>query len=87
MRSYVDMPISCRSCQSTDFERGFTTETIQKEGVHLVVYDVPSHTCTACGETHLSAEASEQIEAFFDEAHHNGVQVSIRRYRVEHQTR
>jgi YgiT-type zinc finger domain-containing protein len=59
-----------------------TTVTLERNGLTLVVKNVPARVCANCGEEYVDEEVATQLLATAEEAARAGVLVDIRAYAV-----
>ncbi len=53
--------MKCSTCDR-DMTKGRTTYTLNRNGYHLLVDDVPAWICTRCSEVHFEEEAVDTIQ-------------------------
>ena len=51
----------CSYCSAETFRDGLKNLTFEREGITVVVFDVPAQICARCGEGVVSAEVADQI--------------------------
>ena len=59
-----------------------TTVTLERNGLTLVVKNVPARVCANCGEEYVDEEVASQLLSTAEEAARAGVLVDIRAYAV-----
>lgn len=69
--------MKCVICKQGNTEPGFTSVTLEREGMLLVVKRVPAHICTNCGESYIESDVTRAILKLANTAHRTGVQVEI----------
>ena len=72
--------MKCVICRGEEVGFGKATVTLERDGVTLVVKDVPAHVCANCGEEYVNENVAASLLTQADQAVKNGVQVDIRRY-------
>lgn len=58
----------CSYCGGETFRDGLKNLTFEREGVTVVVFDVPAQVCARCEEGVVSAEVADQVLDEVDEA-------------------
>lgn len=53
--------MKCLYCDG-EMKKEKTTYTIDREGYHLFIEDVPAYVCKKCGEKHFPEEEVEKIQ-------------------------
>ena len=61
-----------------EMEKEKTTYTIDREGYHLFLEDVPAYVCSQCGEKHFPEEEVEKIQNMI-----RGLEKDISKVRTE----
>lgn len=74
--------MQCMICRQGETKVGRTTVTLEREGMTLVIKDVPARICTTCGETYVDEDTGAELLELADEASRSGVQVDVRHYRA-----
>jgi len=72
--------MKCPLCRSGELREGSADTSILREGLVLVVQDVPAEICDNCGEQFFDADVTDRLLALADEAARAGVVVDVRRY-------
>ncbi|MCI0866812.1 MAG: type II toxin-antitoxin system MqsA family antitoxin [Chloroflexi bacterium] len=70
----------CVICKHGDTRPGTATVTLTREGLTLVVKDVPAQVCENCGEDYIDADITARLIQTAEEAAQSGVQVDVREY-------
>ena len=70
----------CVICKHGDTRPGTATVTFTREGLTLVVKDVPAQVCENCGEEYIDADITARLIQTAEEAAQSGVQVDVREY-------
>ncbi|MBR1368493.1 zinc finger protein [Methanocalculus chunghsingensis] len=70
----------CVVCRSGERQHGTTTITFEREGVLLVVKEVPAEICMNCGEDYVDASITHEIMLLAEQMARNGMCISVRRY-------
>jgi YgiT-type zinc finger domain-containing protein len=55
--------MKCVICKHGETKEGTTTVTFDRDGMTLVVKDVPAQICTNCGEDYMDEHVSHEILA------------------------
>lgn len=72
--------MKCPICRAGETRPGKATVTLERDGLTLVVKNVPARVCANCGEEYVDErEASRLLEAA-EEALRAGVKVDVREY-------
>ncbi len=74
--------MKCVICKQAEIAPGAATVTLERDGVTLVVKQVPALVCPNCGEEYLDEEVSAQLLRHAEEVARQGTQVEIRQYVV-----
>ena len=74
--------MKCVICKDGSTHKGLTSATFEREGMLLVIKQVPAEICSNCGEAYLSSEVSEIILETAEKAFQAGIQVEICRYKA-----
>lgn len=74
--------MECVICKQGRTKPGFTSITLEREGMTLVVKRVPADICSNCGESYLASDVTHAILKLANEAFSAGVQVEICSYKV-----
>jgi len=72
----------CVICKQAEIAPGVATVTLERDGVTLVVKQVPALVCPNCGEEYLDEEVAAQLLRHAEEVARQGTQVEIRQYVV-----
>ena len=72
--------MKCVICKHGDTEERKTTVTFDRNGMTLVVKDVPAQVCTNCGEDYVNEHIAHEILTITERMAKSGAQVDIRRY-------
>lgn len=72
--------MKCVICRNGNVRSGAATVTLERDGLTLVVKNVPARVCENCGEEYLNeAETANLLDAAEDAAR-AGVKVDVRDY-------
>ena len=74
--------MKCVICRQGETQPGLTTVTLERNGLTLVVKNVPARVCANCGEDYVDERVATQLLATAEEAARAGVLVDIRAYAV-----
>jgi len=72
--------MKCVICKHGETKAGTTTVTFDRDGMTLVVKDVPAQVCTNCGEDYVDAHVAREILAIAESTARSGAQVDVRKY-------
>jgi YgiT-type zinc finger domain-containing protein len=70
----------CVICKQAEPVAGSATVTLERDGLTLVVKQVPAMVCPNCGEEYLTDEIARQLLEHAEETARHGTQVEIRQY-------
>lgn len=72
--------MKCVICKHGETREGTTTVTFEREGMTLVVKDVPAQICTNCGEDYVDEQVAHEILGIAERMAKSGALVDVRRY-------
>ncbi len=72
--------MKCVLCRNGETKLGTTTVTLEREGVVVVVKNVPADVCENCGEFYVAGPVTERLLARAEIAVSNGAEVEILHY-------
>jgi len=72
--------MKCVICKQGETQPGLTTVTLERNGLTLVVKNVPARVCANCGEEYVDEEVAAQLLSTAEQAARAGVLVDIRAY-------
>ena len=72
--------MQCVICKQGETQPGMTTVTLERNGLTLVVKNVPARVCANCGEEYVDQEVATQLLSTAEQAARAGVLVDIRAY-------
>jgi YgiT-type zinc finger domain-containing protein len=72
--------MNCPLCRNGELQEGHADTSILREGLVLVIRDVPADICDNCGEQFFDAEVTDRLLDIAEEATRAGVFVDVRRY-------
>ena len=72
--------MKCVICKQGETQPGMTTVTLERNGLTLVVKNVPARVCANCGEEYVDQEVATQLLSTAEQAARAGVLVDIRAY-------
>jgi len=72
--------MKCVICKHGETKDGTTTVTFDRDGMTLVVKDVPARICTNCGEDYVDEQVANETLAIAELLAKSGTQVEVRRY-------
>ena len=71
---------NCHFCEIGDVKPGTATTPSHRNGMVVVVKNVPVDVCANCGEVYISHEIGVQLDAIIKDAEQDGVEVLVRKY-------
>ncbi len=74
--------MKCVICKQGETRPGMTTVTLERNGLTLVVKNVPARVCANCGEEYVDEDVTAQLLSTAEDAARAGVLVDIRAYAV-----
>jgi YgiT-type zinc finger domain-containing protein len=72
--------MKCPLCHQGDLRPGASDETLNHEGMTLVVRGVPAEICDTCGEAYFDEAVTQRLLDLAREAAAAGVVVDVRNY-------
>ncbi|MEK6813407.1 MAG: type II toxin-antitoxin system MqsA family antitoxin [Nitrospirota bacterium] len=72
--------MKCVICKQGETRPGKATVTLERDGMTLVVKNVPARICANCGEEYVDEGTTSLLLKAAEEAARAGVQVDIREY-------
>jgi YgiT-type zinc finger domain-containing protein len=72
--------MKCVICRHGETREGTTTVTFERDGMTLVVKDVPAQICTNCGEDYVDEQVAREILGIAERMAKSGALVDVRRY-------
>lgn len=72
--------MKCTICGHNETRHGTTTVTFERDGLTLVMKEVPAEICKNCGEDYVDEAVAHEIMVLADKMAESGAQVDIRRY-------
>jgi len=72
--------MKCVICKQGETQPGKTTVTLERNGLTIVIKNVPAQVCVNCGEEYLDDKTTSRLLKTAEEAAQAGVQVDIREY-------
>jgi YgiT-type zinc finger domain-containing protein len=70
----------CVVCRQADVRPGQTTVTLERDGLTLVVKNVPAQVCPNCGEAYVDVEVTTRLLREAENTARAGAEVDIRQY-------
>ena len=74
--------MKCVICKDGSTTAGQTSVTLERDGMLLVVQQVPAQVCSNCGEAYLEEKATQAVLEIAEKAFHEGIQLEVCRYKV-----
>ncbi|MDI6791041.1 MAG: type II toxin-antitoxin system MqsA family antitoxin [Thermodesulfobacteriota bacterium] len=72
--------MKCVICKQGETQPGKTTVTLERDGLTIVIKNVPARVCVNCGEEYVDDKTASRLLKTAEEAARAGVQVDIREY-------
>ena len=72
--------MKCVICKHGQTKEGTTTVTFERDGLILVVKEVPARICTNCGEDYVYEQVSHEILGIAERMAKSGALVDVRKY-------
>jgi YgiT-type zinc finger domain-containing protein len=72
--------MKCVVCKGGETRPGMTTVTLEREGLTLVMKEVPAEICVNCGEDYVDDKIAHEIMMLADKMAQTGTQIDVRRY-------
>lgn len=72
--------MTCIICKQAETASGSTTVTLEREGMTLVLKDVPASVCPNCGEAYVAEGVAGRLLETAEGLHQSGAQVDVRRF-------
>jgi YgiT-type zinc finger domain-containing protein len=72
--------MKCVICKHGETKEGTTTVTLDRDGMTLVVKDVPAQVCMNCGEDYVDEQVAHEILLIAERMAKSGALVDVRRY-------
>ena len=74
--------MKCLMCKNESTVAGTTTITFERNGMTLVIKNVPAQVCPNCGEAYVDEDTSARLLESAEIAASEGVQVEVREYQA-----
>jgi len=74
--------MKCLMCKNESTIPGTTTVTFERDGMTLVIKNVPAQVCPNCGEAYVDEDVSAKLLESAEMAASEGVQVEVREYQA-----
>ena len=74
--------MKCLMCKNENTVDGTTTVTFERDGMTLVIKNVPAQVCSNCGEAYVDEDVTSRLLASAEMATRDGVQVEVREYQA-----
>jgi YgiT-type zinc finger domain-containing protein len=72
--------MKCVICKNGTTVSGTTTITLERDGLTLVVKNVPAEVCSNCGEAYVSEKDTNQILMEAEQMAQSGALVDVRQF-------
>lgn len=72
--------MKCVICKQGETRPGKTTVTLERDGLTIVIKNVPAQVCVNCGEEYVDDKTTSRLLKTAEEAARAGVHVDIREY-------
>lgn len=74
--------MNCVICKDGTTSQGFTSVTLERDGMLFVVKQVPAQICSNCGEAYVDENATQVILEMAQKAFYDGIQLEICSYKA-----
>jgi YgiT-type zinc finger domain-containing protein len=74
--------MKCLMCKNENTVEGTTTVTFERDGMTLVVKNVPAQVCPNCAEAYVDEDTTARLLESAETAACEGVQVEVRNYQA-----
>lgn len=74
--------MKCLMCKNETTIDGTTSVTFERDGMTLVIKNVPAQVCSNCGEAYVDEKTTTRLLETAEQAASEGVQVEVRDYRA-----
>lgn len=74
--------MKCLMCKNEKTVEGTTTVTLERDGMTLVIKNVPAQVCPNCGEAYVDGKTTARLLESAEAAACEGVQVEVRDYQA-----
>jgi YgiT-type zinc finger domain-containing protein len=74
--------MKCLMCKNEKTIDGTTTVTFERDGMTLVIKNVPAQVCPNCGEAYVDEATTARLLESAETAACEGVQVEVRNYQA-----
>jgi YgiT-type zinc finger domain-containing protein len=75
-----DKIMECVICKNGQTKEGMTTVTFERDGLTLIIKEIPAKVCTNCGEDYLDVHVTNEILVMAERMAKSGVIVDVRKY-------
>lgn len=72
--------MKCVICKHGETKEGYTTVTLHRKNLVVIIKEVPASICTNCGEYYLSDEITEKVMRQVEQSLKNGAEIEILRF-------
>ncbi len=72
--------MKCVVCRQGETTSGYTTVTLERDALTLVIKRVPAQVCSNCGEAYVDEEVAVQLLGDAEEMAQAGALVDVRQY-------
>ncbi len=72
--------MKCVICKYSEMQPGYTTLTLERGNLTLVVKHVPARVCQNCGEEYVDEQTAIQVLTTAERVAQDGAQVDVREY-------
>ena len=72
--------MKCTICKSAETRPGTTTVTLERNGLTLVIKDVPARVCPNCGEAYVDEAVTVELLSTAEQTAAAGAFVDVRSY-------
>lgn len=72
--------MKCVVCKQSETVAGVTTVNLERDGLTLVVKNVPARVCPNCGEAYTDEATTSRLLVTAEQMAQSGAQVDVRQY-------
>lgn len=72
--------MKCLICRQAELVDGFTSVTLERDEIKLVVNDVPARVCPGCGEAYVGEEVAVELLRSAERMSETGMRDQVRAY-------
>ena len=72
----------CVICKQAELQEGTGSFLFERDGMTLIIKEVPKLICPNCGEEYTEEETTERLLQIVEEAERSGILTDIRKYKA-----